>query len=127
VKFGDRNLVTATLLDPDAPLEDLKNSILKSLPLSLVVQVSLFGSIASKTETFQSDIDLFVQVTNGDGKQQLELATEKLATLCLEKYGNVLSSYILTTEELKARSDLKLISNIQSGITLYPPKIIHES
>jgi len=117
----------STLLDPEAPLEDLKNTILENLPLSLLVQVSLFGSIASKTEKFNSDIDLFIQVTNGDDKRQVELATEKLAALCLEKFGNVLSPYILTKKELKARSDLKLISNIQKGIVLYPPEVTHES
>jgi predicted nucleotidyltransferase len=114
-------------LDPKAPFSDLKNTILRNLPLPLVVKVSLFGSIASRTEKFNSDIDLFIQVKNKDDKRQVELATEKLATLCLEKFGNVLSPYILTKEELKARSGLKLISNIQDGIILYPPKEIHES
>jgi len=117
----------STLLDPEAPLEALKNTILKNLPLSLVVRASLFGSLASRTEKFNSDIDLFIQVTKGDDKRQVELATEKLATLCLEKFGNVLSPYILTKEELKARFGLKLISTIQEGLILYPPKETHES
>jgi len=116
-----------TLLDPKAPFADLKNTILGNLPLSLVVKVSLFGSIASRTEKFNSDIDLFIQVKNKDNKRQVELATEKLATLCLGKFGNVLSPYIVTKEELKARSSLKLISNIQEGIVLYPPEETHES
>ena len=116
-----------TLWDPKTPFADLKNTILRNLPLSLVVKVSLFGSIASRTEKFNSDIDLFIQVKNKDDKRRVELATEKLATLCLEKFGNVLSPYILTKEELKARSGLKLISNIQEGIVLYPPEETHES
>lgn len=116
-----------TLLDPNAPSADLKNTILGNLPLSVVVKVSLFGSVGSRTEKFNSDIDLFIQVKNKDDKRQVELATEKLATLCLEKFGNVLSPYILTREELKARSGLKLISNIQQGIILYPPTETHES
>ncbi len=115
------------LLDPEGPLEELKTTILNNLPLSLVAKVSLFGSIASRTEKFDSDIDLFVQVSNRDNKHQVELAIEKLATLCLAKFGNVLSLYILTKEELKARSRLKLISNIRKGVVLYPPQETHES
>jgi predicted nucleotidyltransferase len=114
------------LLDPECPLEDLKNTILENIPLSLVVKVSLFGSIASRTEKHNSDIDLFIQVSKSGNKHRVELATEKLATLCLEKFGNVLSPYILTKKELKAKSELKLISSIREGITLYPPKT-HES
>lgn len=117
----------STLIDPEAPLKDLKTAILKNLPLSHIVQVSLFGSIASRTEKYNSDIDLFIQAKSGDHKRQVELATEKLATLCLEKFGNVLSPYILTGEELKARSDLQLISKIQKGIILFPAKELHES
>jgi predicted nucleotidyltransferase len=117
----------STLIDSEAPLEDLKNTILKNLPLSHIVQVTLFGSIAARAEKSDSDIDLFIQVKNTDDKRQVEQAIEKLAILCLERFGNVLSPYILTGKELKARSDLKLISNIQAGIILHPPKEIHES
>jgi predicted nucleotidyltransferase len=116
-----------TLMDSKAPLEDLKNTILGNLPLSLVAKVILFGSIASNADKFNSDIDLFIQVKDKDEKQQIELATEKLATLCLERFGNVLSPYILTKEELKARTGLKLISNIKEGIILYPRENTHES
>ena len=116
-----------TLMDFKAPLEDLKNTILGNLPLSLVVTVLLFGSIASNAEKYNSDIDLFIQVKDKGDKRQVEPATEKLATLCLERFGNVLSPYLLTKEELKARTGLKLISNIKEGIILYPPENTHES
>jgi len=116
-----------TLLDPQAPFKDLKNTILGNLPLSLVVEVILFGSIASSTEEYSSDIDLFIQVKNRDDKRQVEPAAEKLAALCLERYGNILAPYILAKEELKARSVLPLISNIKKGIILYPPDHGHES
>ena len=89
--------------------------------------MTLFGSIASRAEKSSSDIDLFIQVKSPDDKRRVEPAIEKLAILCLERFGNVLSPYILTGKELRARSDLKLISNIQAGIVLYPPKEIHES
>ena len=115
------------LMDSEAPLEDLKREILKNLPLSHIVRVTLFGSIASRIEKSSSDIDLFIQVKNPDDKQRVEPAIEKLAILCLERFGNMLSPYILTGKELSARSDLKLISSIQAGVLLYPAKEVHES
>ena len=116
-----------TLMDSKAPLEDLKNTILGNLPLSLVAKVILFGSIALNADKFNSDIDLFIQVKDNDDKQEIELATEKLATLCLERFGNVLSPYILTEAELKARTGLKLISSIKEGVVFYPRENANES
>jgi predicted nucleotidyltransferase len=110
-----------TLSKPIAPFEELKNTILRNLPLSLIVKAALFGSIASRTERSNSDIDLFIQVKNMEDKRRVEVATEKLATLCLKKFGNVLSPYILTKEESRARSGLKLVADIKEGIVLYPP------
>ena len=110
-----------------APFEDLKKTILSNLPLSSIEEIMLFGSIAQGTEQFNSDIDLFIQIKNKNDKRQVEPATEKLAALCLERYGNVLAPYILAREELKARSCLPLITNIKKGIILYPPENACES
>jgi predicted nucleotidyltransferase len=110
-----------------APFEDLKKTILSHLPLSSIEKVMLFGSIAQGTEQFNSDIDLFIQTKNKNDKRQVEPATENLAALCLERYGNVLAPYILAREELKARSRLPLITNITKGIILYPPENACES
>jgi len=110
-----------------APPEDLKKTILSNLPLPRINKIVLFGSIAQGTEQSDSDIDLFVQVKNRAAKLRVEPAVEKLATLCLERYGNLLAPYILTIEEVKARSDLPLIANIHKGITLYPSAAAHES
>jgi predicted nucleotidyltransferase len=110
-----------------APLEDLKNAILSNLPLSLIEKIILFGSIALGTEQFNSDIDLFVQVKYEDDKQQVERAAEKLASLCLERYGNILAPYVLSKEELDEKVRLPLIDSIKKGIILYPPPSAHES
>lgn len=110
-----------------APFEDLKKTILSNLPLPLIGKITLFGSIAQGTGQFNSDIDLCIQVKNGRGKETIQQAIEKLGFLCLEKYGNVLSPYILSDRELKRKGRLKLISNINRGITLHPREVIHES
>jgi predicted nucleotidyltransferase len=110
-----------------APLEDLKQTILSNLPLSRIEKITLFGSIARGTEQFNSDIDLYVQVKNSLGKQKVKPAIEKLGLLCMEKYGNVLSPYILSEDELRRKGRLRLISKINQGITLHPRKALHES
>jgi len=110
-----------------APLEDLKKTILSSLPLSLVQKIILFGSIAQGAEQFNSDIDLFIQIKYEGDKQQVEPSAEKLSALCLERYGNVLAPYILSEEELDKRTGLPLIDSIRKGIVLYPPLSAHES
>jgi len=115
------------LAGSQTPFEDLKKTILANLPLYLIEKITLFGSIAQGTEHFNSDIDLYIQVKNGHGKQKIKQTIEKLGLLCLEKYGNVLSPYILSESELKRKGKLKLISNINQGITLHLRKGIHES
>jgi predicted nucleotidyltransferase len=125
--FHALSCVFQTLSDGQNPFEDLKKTILKNLPLSGVTKVILFGSVAQKTERFNSDIDLYIQVGDKQEEQKVRRATEKLGLICLEKYGNVLSPYILSEGELKGKNRLKLISNIKEGITLHPRKGIHES
>ena len=110
-----------------APLEDLKNAILSNLPLSLIEKIILFGSIGQGTEQFNSDIDLFIHVKDEDNKQQVEPPAEKLAALCLERYGNVLAPYLLSKEELDERIGLPLIDSIKKGTILYPPDNAYES
>jgi predicted nucleotidyltransferase len=103
-----------------AAFEDLKKTILSCLPLPLIEKITLFGSIAQGTEQFNSDIDVCIQVKNGRAKEKIKQAVEKLGTLCLKKYGNVLSPYVLSDSELRQKGSLKLISNINQGITLHP-------
>jgi predicted nucleotidyltransferase len=110
-----------------APFEELKKTILSHLPLSQIERITLFGSIARGKEQFNSDIDLYVQVKNSLGKQKVNQAMEKLGLLCLEKFGNVLSPYILSKKELKQKRRETLMAEINQGITLHPQTEIHES
>jgi len=109
-----------TLAQKTAPLEDLKRTILDKLPLPFVENLILFGSVATGKERFDSDIDLFIQVKDESKKQEIAQAVEGLALLCLEKYGNPLSPYILTEKEWKERGNLKLAEKIKRGISIYP-------
>lgn len=115
-----------TLSQNTAPLEDLKKTILEKLSLSSIENLILFGSVAAGKERFDSDIDLFIQVKDESKKQEIAQAVEGLALLCLEKYGNPLSPYILTEKEWKESSNPKLAEKIKKGIDLYPTKSIDE-
>jgi len=104
------------------PLEDLKNTLLKHLPLSLIRRIVLFGSIAKNLEKVDSDIDIFILVQNNTNKEKLESAIEKLSNICIDAYGNRLSPYILTEKEIKQKRELNIISDINNGIQIYPKK-----
>jgi len=102
------------------PLEDLKNTLLKNLPKALVRRVILFGSITKGLEKASSDIDVFILVKNKQNKERLESSIEKLSNVCLEKYGNRLAPYILTEQELEQKKKLRIISEIEKGIQIFP-------
>lgn len=109
-----------TISKIDDPLKDLKTTILQSLPKDSIIKVILFGSIAKATEQTNSDIDLFVLVATKKLKEKIRVILEKLTILCLDKYGNVLSPYILTKIELENKKNLAVIKEIGKGIQLYP-------
>ena len=109
-----------TISKIDDPLKDLKNTILQNLPKDSIIKVILFGSIAKASEQTNSDIDLFVLVANKKLKEKIRTILEKLTILCLDKYGNTLSPYILTQIELENKKRLAIIKEIEKGIQLYP-------
>ncbi|MBU2541825.1 MAG: nucleotidyltransferase domain-containing protein [Candidatus Omnitrophica bacterium] len=104
------------------PLGQLKITLLRNLPKTLVKKVVLFGSVAKGLEKPNSDIDLFILVKDKQTKIKLEPAIEKLSNLCFEIFGNRLFPYILTDQELKQKEKLKLISEIEKGIQLFPKR-----
>lgn len=104
------------------PLEDFKKILLKNLPKTLIKRMVLFGSVAEGMERANSDIDLFVLVKDEQSKEKLEPQVEKLSNVCFEIYGNRLAPYILTEDEMKRRKRLKIISEINKGLEIFPGK-----
>lgn len=102
------------------PLADLKNTLLSNLPKTVIKRAVLFGSVAEGAEKTDSDIDIFLLVKDRKYKKELELRLDKLSNICLEAYGNRLSPYILTEQEMKKKKSLKLISEINKGIQMLP-------
>ena len=86
----------------------------------MIKKIILYGSVAKGSEDSTSDIDLFILVKGQKKKNAIEPHIEKLTHICLDRYGNVLSPYVLTERDMKQKKHLNLISNIQSGIQLHP-------
>ena len=108
------------VLEIKSPLDDLKKTVLKTLPKKLIKRVILFGSLANGSERPDSDIDIFILVRSEKDKEKLEAYLEKLSTLCLELYGNRLAPYVLTEQEMKQKTKLKIISEVESGMQIFP-------
>ena len=104
------------------PLEDLKNTLLRNLPKTLIRRAVLFGSVAKGLENTNSDIDVFILVKNKRSKEVLEFSIEKLSNICFEVYGNRLAPYILTEQEMKQKKNLRIISEVDKGIQIFPEK-----
>ena len=104
------------------PLEDLRNTLLKNLPKVLTKKVVLFGSVAKASEKTNSDIDIFILVKDERDKEKIETSIEKLSNICFDVYGNRLAPYILTEQEIKQKKDLKILSEINKGIQIFPEK-----
>jgi predicted nucleotidyltransferase len=108
--------------DIKEPIEGLKKTILKELPKSLVKRIMLFGSIAKGMEEVNSDIDIFILVKDKQSKGKIESSVEKLSNICFDIYGNRLAPYVLTEQEIKQKKNLKIISEIDKGIQIFPEK-----
>jgi len=102
------------------PLENLKETLLKNLPKALIKRVVLFGSLAKGSERPDSDIDIFIAVKNNQNKQKLEGFLDKLSNICLEVYGNRLAPYVLTEKEVSQKKKLKIISEVNKGLQVFP-------
>ena len=106
-----------TISKIDDPLKDLKYTIIQNLPKDSIIKVILFWSIAKGIEKTNSDIDLFILVETKQHKEKIKTALERLTILCLDKYGNVLSPYILTQIELENKNGntLTIVATGQPG------------
>ena len=102
------------------PLAELKQIILRELPLRLIERVVIFGSISKNIEKPNSDIDVFILVKKSVGLEKIEDSIDKLSSECLEVFGNRLSPYILTEQQLKQKKSLEIISEVNKGIQIYP-------
>jgi len=125
-KINDNNLLVEEILKPIFGFE--KNllsqtiaTILKGIRLR-VISAIVFGSVASSSERGTSDVDALFLVSSKKDQSKLIADLEKIEYNFLLKYGNMLSSLVLTIEEFtkRLRQKDKLILNIvQKGKSVY--------
>ena len=108
--------------DIKSPLEELKKTILKHLPKTLIKKVTLFGSIAKESEKVDSDIDIFILLKDKQKKGKIEPSIDNLSNACVELYGNRLAPYVLTEREIRIKKNLKIISEVNRGVQIFPRK-----
>lgn len=78
-----------------------------------ITRAMLFGSVARGDERPNSDVDLFVEVRS---VREKFLVQDALSARCLglsRRFGNVLSSLVLTTDEVRTKSNPYLVSAIE--------------
>jgi hypothetical protein len=111
--------VVETFSSVDSPLDVLKATILANLPLPAIEKLVLFGSVAKQDERLDSDIDIFILVKDESVVAEIQASVEALSLICLERFGNALSPYVLTRKGLREKAGLKLVSELDSGIVLH--------
>jgi len=96
---------------------DLKRAV-RSLP---VRQASMFGSVARGDEESASDIDLFVEVGSTNDVLAVRESLSALSADFARRFGNPLSSLILTREQVRSPNNPRLMAAIQrEGIPVEP-------
>jgi len=102
------------------PLTELKQVILRNLPLKSIERVVIFGSISKNAEKPNSDIDVFILTRDAQSQKKVEAVVDDLSNECLEAFGNRLSPYILTEQQYHRKKDSEIITELNKGIQIYP-------
>jgi len=127
--INEGNYIVSDLLKPlymkeDAALNKIINVIKRNLASSKIkdkiLNVSLFGSVNKGEDHPTSDIDLAVIVSDAGVKSKVEKLFEKIDATVSKRFGNVISPYINTKSEFKAKSrkGLEVVKNILKSHTL---------
>jgi len=118
--FDALSEIISALSNIKSPIKDLITTIKSTLSKAPVKKIAIFGSVANNTETLSSDIDLFILVKSAQERKNIESLIEKLSIVCLDRYGNRLAPYVLTDREMSQKKNLKIISEINKGLRLFP-------
>ncbi|MFH1902967.1 MAG: HTH domain-containing protein [Candidatus Omnitrophota bacterium] len=112
----DTYLVSDLLRPLFAKEDKALNSILETIRKKIgassirrdIVSVSLFGSVSLHKEQPTSDIDLSVIIRHGKSRQKVENLFEEIDKEVSLKFGNIVSPYINTEAEFRAKYKKKL-------------------
>ena len=127
--LNEENYIVSDLLKPLYSREDevlnkitsiIKRNLSSSRIKSKILSVSLFGSVNAGQDHPTSDIDLAVIVSDAKTKPKVEKIFEKIDKSVSRRFGNIISPYINTKSEFKAKRKKKLevVKNILKSHTL---------
>lgn len=117
------NFLVSKLLKPlfskeDSILDDIvaviKRKVATSKAKKGIISIAIFGSVSSRKDHPSSDIDIAVIVKNADIKPITERLFEEIDSKISKKFGNVISPYVNTKTEFRAKykKELPVIKNI---------------
>jgi len=95
--------------------QDLNRTIINGIRTKLndkVISIILFGSMAKRKEKPVSDIDLMVIVNQANDKREIEKLIDSINSKIIRTFSSRIEPYILTITELKKRSKLPVIKEI---------------
>lgn len=134
--LNKENFIISELLRPlyekesKIPNEAYKTIVrnVSSLAIKNIVSIAVFGSVKKRKEKAASDIDLLVLVKDAKAKKKVEEGFGKVNEKIMGRFGNTVSAYIQTVEEvkLKYKKGPALIKNIQKSHKLLLGKSLEE-
>lgn len=118
------SIVKAIFETEEKTLSELKKMLREKLDVPEIISAALFGSIVQGKETPRSDIDLLI-VTR-ERKKVEEIITE-LQKRVTEKFGNLISPYFITEEDLRKKRSVPPIKQVLENHILICGKPLGES
>jgi len=121
--LSQNNFIILNMLKPlfvkeskimDSIFNVIRRKISNSDIKKYIISVSLFGSVGSHKDHPASDIDIIVIVRNLNVKPKAEILFDEIDKKISKEFGSILSPYINTELELKAKykKGLNVIANI---------------
>ncbi|MBI5452013.1 nucleotidyltransferase domain-containing protein [Candidatus Gottesmanbacteria bacterium] len=121
-RLNEENLIVSDLLKPlyererripDEVYEAIVRNV-SSLVIKDIISIAVFGSVERGKERPTSDIDLLVVVKNPENKRKIEEDFEKINEKIISGFGNTVSTYLQTADEVKSKykKGLGLIKDI---------------
>ena len=104
------NLADKTFKMEEETLGELVKLLGRRLSGPTTVSVLIFGSIARGEEEPLSDIDLFILT---EDKEKAEVAVSELQGEVSRRFGNAISPYILSGEDLADKDKVQILEEIQ--------------
>ncbi len=101
------------------PLEHLKRTVIKTLPLDEIESIYIYGSVAKNESTAESDIDLLIveKRATKESSDKISSALDRLNIKCLDLYGMRLEGRIISKKDVSGAKSKEFIN---SGISIFP-------